>query len=86
MGSFWLALDGNGEDGWVTARTQTRPARSGTSSVKMSASVPARAASGLVRALGRVRRTACKVAVKEIRSGSMPALAAARAMMARMAW
>jgi hypothetical protein len=81
-----LALDGNGEDGWVTARTQTRPSRSGTSSVKISASVPARATSGLVRALAAVRRTACRVAVKEIRSGSMRALAAARAMMARMAW
>jgi hypothetical protein len=33
-----------------------------------------------------VRRAACRVAVKEIRSGSRPALAAARAMMTRMAW
>jgi hypothetical protein len=52
----------------------------------MSASVSARAASGLVRASSAVRRMACRVAVKEIRSGSMRALAAARQMTARMAW
>jgi hypothetical protein len=33
-----------------------------------------------------VRRAAFSVAVKEIRSGSSPAPAAARTMMARMAW
>jgi len=40
----------------------------------------------LSRAAGMVRRMACSAAVKEIRSGSMPAPAAARTMMARMAW
>ena len=85
IGPLVLRLDGNGEDGWATARTQTRPSRRGTSSVRMSASVSARAASGLVRARTAVRRMACRAAVKEIRSGSMRALAAARQMTARMA-
>jgi hypothetical protein len=40
----------------------------------------------LARAAVRVRRAACSVAVKEIRSGSSPAPAAASVMMARMAW
>jgi len=48
--------------------------------------VSARAVSGLVRAVGRVRRMACRVVVKEIRPGSVPVLAAASAMTARMTW
>ena len=85
-GSLALRRDGNGEEGRVTARTQTRPSRRGISTAVMAASVPARAASGLVRAVCRVRRMACSVVVKEIRSGSRPAPAAASAMTARMAW
>jgi hypothetical protein len=86
MGPLALRLDGNGEDGWMTARTQTRPSRRGISSAKMAASALARAARGLVRAGSTVRRMACRAAVKEIRSGSSPEPAAASAMTARIAW
>jgi hypothetical protein len=81
-----LFLDVNEDRVPVTARTQTRPRRPGTKVLVMLASVSARAWSAAVRAAGRVRRTACTVAVKEIRSGSRPRLAAARQMTARMAW
>jgi hypothetical protein len=63
-----------------------RPSRWGTKLVRISASALARAVSMRSRAAGMVRRAACRAAVKEIRSGSMPAPAAARTMMARMAW
>jgi hypothetical protein len=53
---------------------------------KISVSVLASAVSMLARAAGMVRRTACRVAVKEIWPGSMPAPAAARAIRTRMAW
>jgi len=72
--------------GSATARMHRRPGRAGTRAVRMSAWVSARAARGLARAAGRVRRMACRVVVKEIRSGSRSWLAAAAPMRARMAW
>ena len=81
-----MFLDLQADRGSVTARTQMRPSRSGTSWLRASASVSARAWPGLVRAAARVRRTACRVTVKEIRSGSRPRAALARQMTARMAW
>ena len=52
----------------------------------ISVSAWARAAVRFARAGVMVRRAACRVAVKEIRPGSMPLLAAARAARARRAW
>jgi pyridoxal biosynthesis lyase PdxS len=60
--------------------------RRGMSWSKMVAVVSVRAVPGCVRAAGRVRRMACRVAVKEIWPGSRPAVAAARQMTVRMAW
>jgi hypothetical protein len=85
-GPAWLRLDGYGETGLFTALGHTRPSRRGTRLVRISASVPARAVFMLARAVPMVRRAACSVAVKEIRSGSSPGPAAARAMRTRMAW
>jgi len=79
-------LDGYGETGLFTALGHTRPSRWGTRLVRIAASVPARAVFMLARAVRTVRRAACSVAVKEIRSGSSPDPAAARVMMTRMAW
>jgi hypothetical protein len=86
IGPVWWCLDGYGETGLLTALGHTRPSRLGTRLVRISASVRARASGMLARAVRMVRRAACKVAVKEIRSGSSPGPAAARAMMTRMAW
>jgi hypothetical protein len=58
----------------------------GTRLDKISVSVWSRAAPIWSRAAGRVRSAAYRVAVKEIRSGSSPSRAAARAMMVRAAW
>ena len=68
-----------------TARGQMRPWRRGTRQLRISVSAWARAAAWS-RPACRVRWAACSAAVKEIRSGSRPAPAAARTMMARMAW
>jgi hypothetical protein len=69
-----------------TARGLTRPSRWGTRQDKISVSVAARAAARPAGLVPMVRWAAFSVAVKEIRSGSSPAPAAARTMMARMAW
>jgi hypothetical protein len=63
-----------------------RPSRWGTRQDKISVSVAASAALRRPGPVSMVRWAAFSAAVKEIRSGSRPAPAAARTMMARMAW